>query len=69
MGFCFTDCAAEECGLVQSAHEVNEFVKLLLARSLKTQAGCNLSMGSLDTARGVLFSCSFFLGFLFFSSF
>lgn len=62
VGFCSTDCAAAEHGLVQSAYGVNTFLKLLLARSLKTQAGCNLSMGSLDTARGVLFSCSPFLG-------
>lgn len=60
MLFCLTDCDVEQCGLMQHAHGVNEFVKLLLARSLKTQAGCYLPMGSLDTARGVLFSCSVF---------
>jgi len=60
-GFCFTDCAVEERGLVQSAHEIHESVKLLLARALKTQAGCILSVGSLDTVRGILFSCSLFV--------
>lgn len=60
MGFCFSDCATEERGLVQIGHGVKEIVKLLLARSLKTQAHYSLSVGSLDTARGVSISCSVF---------
>lgn len=56
MGFCLI----EECGLEQSGHRVKEIVELLLAGSLKIQSHCSLSMGSFDTARDVLISCSVF---------